>query len=283
MRRRSMARRMRTDIAFLIPFLTCVLAPFEAIGQVVPSAVDQDLTNARVLYIASCARCHGVDGGGGEGPPLARPQLPRAPDDETLMRIMEDGIPGTGMPGTWWLSAVETEQIARYIRSLAPSRPEDVETLPGDAIRGRAIYERAGCGACHTVRGFGTARGPDLTTVGARRGAGYLREAIVDPAAALPRGLTAVQPGFVDYLLVRVVDENGDAVLGMRLNEDSYTIQLKDAAGVVRSFYKPGLRALERQFDRSLMQGYGETLTAAEIDDLVAYLATLTSRPRGIS
>jgi putative heme-binding domain-containing protein len=145
-------------------------------------------------------------------------------------------------------------------------------------------FERGRCAGCHTVGGFGTARGPDLTAVGLRRGSQYLREAILNPAAALPRGQTAMPRDFVDYLMVRVVAEDGTEVRGTRVNEDTYTIQIKDARGVVHSFYKPALRELDKQFDRSLMRGYRDTFTDEEVDDLVSYLMTLTGpAPRLIS
>ena len=81
---------------------------------------------------------------------------------------------------------------------------------------------------------------------------------------------------FLDYLMVRVVDGDGNEVLGMRMNEDTYTIQLKDRLGNLHSFYKPALRELERQFDRSLMRSYRDRFTDEEVDDLVSYLMTLT-------
>jgi putative heme-binding domain-containing protein len=248
------------------------------------SGQDEALADGRVHYIASCARCHGVDGGGGEGPPLARARLDRAPDDEALVRIIRGGIPGTAMSGSWWLSPGESTEVARYVRSLAPRGPDEMEPLTGDPSRGRALFETEGCARCHTIGGFGTARGPDLTTVGARRGAAHLRDALIDPAAALPRGMTAMPSDFVDYLVVRVVDGAGGEVRGMRMNEDSYTIQVKDARGVMHSFQKEALRSLDREFDRSLMQSYADRLTDAQIEDLVAYLASLDGRAlRGIS
>ena len=89
---------------------------------------------------------------------------------------------------------------------------------------------------------------------------------------------------FVDYLVIRVVDANGDEVRGMRMNEDSYTLQIRDARGVLHSFYKPALRELEREFDASLMRSYRDSLTDEEVEDLVAYLASLTGADlRGIS
>lgn len=234
----------------------------------------QDLAQGRVHYMASCARCHGVTGGGGEGPPLARAVLPRAPDDEALISLMTLGIPGTAMGASRWLSREELRLVAGYVRSLAPSGGGG--TPAGDADHGRALFEGSGCAGCHTIRGFGTARGPDLTSVGARRGPAYLRESILDPGAALPRGHTAMPRDFVDYLMVRVVDGAGNEVRGMRMNEDSYTIQLKDGRGSLHSFYKPDLRQLEKLFDRSLMRSYRDTFADAEVDDLVSYLMTLT-------
>lgn len=275
----------RTWTLLLAALLAGGLASPQRLAAQEPDADGvEDLEKGRGHYVASCAPCHGVQGGGGEGPPLARAQLMRAPDDRALARIVLGGLPGSSMSGSWWLSPDEVAQVVRFVRSLAPSGPDEVALLTGDPARGRALYEAEGCADCHTLRGFGTARGPDLTTVGARRGPGHLREALTDPAAALPRGMTAMPSDFVDYLIVRVVDADGRQVRGMRMNEDTYTLQLKDARGVLRSFYKPDLRELEREFDRSLMQSYRDRLSEEEIEDLVAYLATLTGAAlRGIS
>jgi len=276
--------RARTRSAELLSLLVLLTPAQLAVAQAPATSADQELAAGRTAYIASCARCHGVDGGGGEGPPLARARLPRAPDDEALIRIMVDGIPGSGMSGSWFLSADELQNIAGYVRSLAPSGADEVDHLTGDPSRGRLLYESEGCDECHTVGGFGTSRGPDLSTVGARRGPSHLRESILDPASALPRGLTAMPTDFVDYLVVRVVDAGGRQMRGMRMNEDSYTIQVKDRQGVLHSFYKPDLLELEKEFDRSLMRSYRDRLSEEEVEDLVAYLAALTGTGlRGIS
>jgi cytochrome c oxidase cbb3-type subunit 3 len=275
----GLASRFAVAVAGVLAIL-----PTYASAQRTSQAADEPLQRGRMHYVASCARCHGVNGGGGEGPPLAVASLPRAPDDESLIRLMSQGILGTAMPGSRWLSEEELRLVARYVRSLAPSGGDTVEPPRGDAERGRVIFERERCAGCHTVGGFGTGRGPDLTAVGARRGAAYLREAVLEPGAALPRGGTAMPNDFAAYLVVRVVDEDGNEVRGMRMNEDSYTIQIKDARGVVRSFYKPALRELEKQYDRSLMRSYRDSLTDEEMEDLVSYLMTLRGpRSRMIS
>jgi len=57
--------------------------------------------------------------------------------------------------------------------------------------------------------------------------------------------------------------------------EDSFTIVLKDAAGKLHGLSKPDLRSLEKEPGKSLMPSFTDTLSAAQMDDLVAYLATL--------
>lgn len=266
----------------LFGLVLCALtASGTAAQDPVPS--EEELAQGKVHYVASCARCHGVNGGGGEGPALARQVLPRAPDDASLMGLAAGGIPGTAMTGSWWLSETELTQVARYVRSLAPAGPADAATLAGDPVAGASLFEDANCTRCHTLNGFGTSRGPDLTTLGLRRGADFIRQAIVDPGAALPRGMTEIPPGFVDYLVVRVVDGEGNEIRGARMNEDSYTIQIRDGRGTLHSFYKPGLRTLEKQFDRSLMRSYRDRFTDQELDDLVAYLASLGQPAQGVS
>lgn len=254
--------------------LVLLVSLLGAPGLGIAQAGDEE-TPGKAVYIANCARCHGVQGGGGEGPPLTRARLPRAPDIPSLIAIMAEGIPGTGMSAMWYLTEVEMVQVAEYVRSLAPSNPGDLEPLPGDPSAGRLLFESSGCGGCHTIGGFGTARGPDLSAVAARRGAPHLRQAILDPAASFPRGQTGITTEFIDYLVVRVVDSKGNQVRGARLNEDSYTIQIKDLDGAIHSFYKPDLREIEKEFGQTLMPSFRGQFSDDELDDLVAYLATL--------
>jgi putative heme-binding domain-containing protein len=232
------------------------------------SAQDEDaLVRGRKLFDSHCARCHNMGGTGGEGPSLARPTLRHAADEEALVKVIQEGIEGTDMPGTWQISENEIRQIAAYVRSLGR-----VESTPlsGDRERGRAVFEGAsGCGSCHMVEGEGGILGPDLSDVGLRRGADYLRESLVSPGAAvLPQ-----------YLQVRARTGSSQEVVGVRMNEDSFTIQLRDLAGRIHSLSKLELESLEKAFGESLMPSYGTELSASELEDLVAYLASLRGEP----
>lgn len=167
------------------------------------------------------------------------------------------------MPGAWQMTDREIGQVADYVRALGRT---DVVKLRGDQAKGKEYYEtKGGCAACHIVRGRGGILGPDLTDIGSRRSPAYLREALIDPGAAVPEG----------FLVVSVSTRDGKKMRGIRANEDSFTIQLRDSNNVYHSFRKSDLTDLKKEFDVSLMPGYRDVLAAKEIDDLVSYLAGL--------
>ena len=222
-----------------------------------------DLLQGARLYQVHCALCHGPKGEGSRGPVLAKPNLTRAPDDAALIKILDEGIRGTEMPGADALSDREKRQTAAYVRSLGKVV---VKPVPGDAVRGAAIYNGKGnCRGCHSIHGEGGVAGPDLAVIGDSRSAAYLRESIVNPGAAVPEG----------YLLVTVTPNSGQRVTGMRLNEDSFSIQLRDSAGHIYSFLKSELAQIEEPRGRSPMPSYEGQLSDAELTNLVAYLASL--------
>ena len=73
------------------------------------------------------------------------------------------------------------------LTAVAASRAAlETEGLPVLARRGLEVYEDQGCAACHTARGTGGAGGPDLTTIGRRRDASWLRAFVRDPSATNP-------------------------------------------------------------------------------------------------
>jgi putative heme-binding domain-containing protein len=174
----------------------------------------------------------------------------------------------------WQLNDRDLVQVAAYVRSLGNVAPE---VLPGDAARGRGLFEGKGaCTACHIVRGEGSGLGPDLTDVGARRGGAHLRESLLDPGASRPERVVFGKPrSFATYLVVEALTQDGREITGQRVNEDSFTIQLREADGTFHSLRKADLASFDKPPDRSPMPTYRDTLTPAEIDDLVAWLASL--------
>jgi len=247
-----------------------VAVPARAAGQSAPASPD--LLQGKKLFEGMCARCHGMEGTGDEGPSLARPTLTRAGDDSALRAVIRDGIPDGGMPRVRRLTDNELDQLVAYVRSLGRTA-----TAPatGNAERGRAIYARLGCASCHIVGGQGGSFGPDLTEIGASRGSAYLRQSFLGPAETLPRGSPVPGRGFVEFLPVRVVTADGREVRGVRINEDPFTIQLRDMSNRFHSFRKSETKEIDKEFGKSMMPSFRGKLTDAEVDDLVAHLSNL--------
>ncbi|WP_420635134.1 c-type cytochrome [Candidatus Palauibacter sp.] len=245
-----------------------------AMAQDPLEVTEAGLARGEVFYQAHCGRCHGMLGQGGEGPSLARPTLPRAPDHASLVEVIRRGIPGTGMPGTRGnlLPDLETDLVAAYVLTLGE---DAVVEVAGNARRGGEVFATAGdCYSCHVIEGHGTGIGPELTGIGVRRGVEYLYASLRAPEAELPVSRRGLLRGFRRYLPVRAVTREGRVITGMRVNEDAFTIQLRSISGRTVSLRKDDLVELEKQFDHSLMPAV-DNMTEADVDDLVAYLAGL--------
>jgi cytochrome c oxidase cbb3-type subunit III len=220
-----------------------------------------DPAAGKKIFESQCALCHGQSGGGGRGPGLNRPKLGKAPDDEALRKVISEGIQPE-MPGAWQLHPREVASVAAYVRSLGAVPPE---ILPGDPVRGERVYQSKGCAGCHMVAGKGEGFGPELTAIGTRRNGAYLRQTLLKPAASLPEG----------FLYVTAETRAGETVRGIRVNEDSFTIQVQDARGRFHSFRKSELKDVRRLKNETPMPSFEGVLSASELDDLVAYLAGL--------
>ncbi|MGB2623302.1 MAG: c-type cytochrome [Candidatus Acidiferrum sp.] len=217
------------------------------------------------LFERHCALCHGLDGNGGRGPALNRVHLAHAPDDAALKAVIEDGIP-PNMPEGWFLDEQDVANLAAFVRSLSKIAPEQIR---GNPARGAAVYARSGCGGCHILNGMGAGYGPELTGIGERRGAVFLKKAISNPASALPD----------DFLFVKATTDTGETTEGIRVNEDTFTIQIKDGQGNYHSFRKQGLKVLRKLRGQTPMPGFEGVLSAADMQDLVAYLASQRGNP----
>ncbi|NKB32667.1 MAG: c-type cytochrome [Pseudomonadales bacterium] len=232
----------------------------------------QAMEGGEQLFQTHCARCHGILGEGGEGPSLKRPQLNHAADDTALLTVITGGIPGTGMPGSWMLSAADAQQLVTYVRALG-ELPD--EPMPGDPAAGEIVYDAAGnCASCHILNGIGEGIGPQLNGVGARRNAEYLRRSVTSPEVEQPKVVDRFRGTLNAFLTVRIVSEYG-SYEGMRVNEDAFTVQMRDLAGDFYSFEKAELISYDKAFGHSFMPGYASVLSETQIDDVVSYLMTL--------
>lgn len=212
------------------------------------------------LYTRQCALCHGPQGDLVDGVDLRRGQFRNVQSDADLQAIITGGAAGGRMPA-FDLDEDELSGVIAYIR--AGFDPEGVAVRIGDPDRGEALFEGEGrCSDCHRVHGVGPRTAPDLSDIALRRTPASLQLNLVDPAAAL---LPSNRP-------VRLVTRNEEVINGRRLNEDTYTVQLIDSDGQLRSLVKEELVSFEIATTPSKQP---TSLSSDEVADVVAYLLTL--------
>ena len=159
------------------------------------------------------------------------------------------------MPQIW--------QLVAFVRTLGQVQQSK---STGDPRHGKQIYAGKGsCARCHAVAGHGGAIGPDLTDVGARLERDSIRNALLAPEASIPR----------DFMQVRLVTKDGQRLTGVRVNEDSFSIQIRDLSNQFHSLWKSELNELVKESNHSPMPSYSKTLSPEELDDVVAYLESL--------
>jgi putative heme-binding domain-containing protein len=233
---------------------------------------------SRNLFQAHCAGCHGPSGEGSRGPALNVSTLQHANDLDSLVILLRRGIPGTEMPAL--ASEVVGDDalrgLAAYVLGL---RVNTKAAASGPAGRGAELVRTKGkCLGCHRVSGEGDGLGPDLTDIGRQRDSQWLRRALTEPEADIYDSFGGYRWAILmpdNYLLVDLTTRSGDHVSGSRLNEDAFSIQIRDQQGRIRSFLKEELTELNKRWGKSPMPSYKNVFSADELDDVVAYLASL--------
>jgi cytochrome c oxidase cbb3-type subunit III len=235
----------------------------ETVPETNPHTTGIDVEQGRHLFDGRCVGCHGKGGVGDRRSNLAHPTLAHVSDDASLFRVIRRGIPGTEMPSTHLATDREIWQLAAYVRSLGR---QPMENVVGNAAAGESLFRgKAGCLGCHPVGFEGGRMGPILSNIGARRGAAYLRQTLLDPESRERK----------DFGFIEISPKGGARVRGMRVNEDTQSIQLRDLSGKLHSYWKDELAEFKYLTGKTPMPSVTALLDDAELNDLIAYLTTL--------
>jgi cytochrome c oxidase cbb3-type subunit 3 len=211
-----------------------------------PPATPESIAQGKKIFDGTCAVCHGVWG----------------------------GVIGSGMPNFSYLGQDKIWDVVDYVSTLGQSNGG---TVTGNAQKGKEVYDSNGCASCHSIDGEGGSSGPDLSNIGALRSASFLRDEILNPGANKPTGEPGLpsRAAYEAYRMYRVTLANGKTVTGMRVNESSFSLQLRDAQGNIISVNKLTAKNIEELPGKSFMPSYKGKLSDEQVNDLVAYLASL--------
>ena len=232
--------------------------------EVNPHANDpQAAESGRWTFRILCGSCHGIHAEGGRGPDLTRGVYSAGDQDKDLFNVIARGVPGSEMPPYGErLDADATWRLVAYIRSAAKHETESVD---GNAEAGEKVFWGKGaCGQCHRVSAKGSGIGPDLTRIGRLRSLKYLKASIVKPDADITPG----------YGTIKVVSKDGTTISGVERGIDNFSAQFIDLSGKYHSVVVEEVSSIARD-PRSLMPSYEKSLSARELNDLLAYLLTL--------
>ena len=152
-------------------------------------------------------------------------------------------------------------------QSRGPSerKSPSASELAGDPVAGKAIFDRAGnCLSCHRVGATGSVLGPNLSHIGALVSREELQDKLLNPpVTAAPKNR-----------VYEIVTDDGKAIKGKLLNQGPFSLQMLASDGRLVAFRRSQIRA-GHFIDPPRMPSYRGKLTSTQIDDLVAYLASL--------
>jgi cytochrome c oxidase cbb3-type subunit 3 len=212
-----------------------------------------------------CGGCHGTRGEGGQGeghgPNLVTSWEVRRASDARLKGFIHDGISGTAMP-PFRLPDEQIVELAAFVRSL--NAPASSVPVPGDTAAGKAIFTgKGGCVSCHMIQGQGGYLGPDLSNVGGTLRLDELRNAV------LKRGTI---PG-AGYRPVMIQIAGQAPLKGVVRHESQWSMQVLDERGNLHLLHGPEMKNAVVMEKSWMPDDYGRRLTAAELNNLIAYLS----------
>ena len=111
-----------------------------------------------------------------------------------------------------------------------------------------------------------------------------MRQSLLDPEAETPENFAQYRKVIYmpdNYLRVRAVTADGRQITGARVDEDTFTIQIRDDDASIYSFRKDELKELHKDWGKSPMPSYRGVFSQSELDDVIAYLSALTAALTG--
>jgi alcohol dehydrogenase (cytochrome c) len=216
------------------------------------------------LFNSTCAACHGTGATGGRGPNLTSGRFLHGGSDYEIFTTIRGGVAGTEMPSFSTLPADDVWRLVTYIKSLNGGGNRG-DVASGDAGAGEEIFFGAGnCTSCHEVNGRGRDLASDLSAEG-QNNAAAIRTGVMH--AARPR------PGLRPRLLT-VTLKDGRKFSGLTRAEDSFSLDLEQADGKLVMFDAKDIASKTEAGSITP----ASTLSAKQVNDVVAYLAGLKQR-----
>ena len=165
-------------------------------------------------------------------------------------------------PGDPAAAPAETVAKLGYDQSLAA-----VLNARGDVARGKELFTRQGCVACHTVAPDEPPKGPFLGGIATRYSRGELFESIHKPSARIAQGFET------QWFKTR-----GDVLEGFVTREAGEEIEIRDVNGKTILLKKPDVKARGTRQKSVMPEELVANLSPTDVASLIAFLESLKAK-----
>lgn len=162
---------------------------------------------------------------------------------------------------------VDLEKIKNKEGQVGNSSIEDVllaiAKLPGDPVKGKAIFTSQGCFACHSIKKGEKMKGPFMGQVGSIMNREQIAESILKPDASISQGFATV-----------MISAKGDKTyMGFITEETATKVVMRNIVGEVFNIKATDILS-RKEMDSSMMPaGLANSLSYEELASLVTFLS----------
>jgi putative heme-binding domain-containing protein len=162
---------------------------------------------------------------------------------------------------------VDLEKIKNQKGQVGKSSIEDVllaiAALPGNPAKGKALFARQGCVACHSISQGEKMKGPFMGQIGSIMNREQIAESILKPDASISQGFATV-----------MITAKGDKTyMGFITEETSEKIVMRNIAGEVFTIKAADILTRKEMETSMMPAGLANSLSYEELASLVTFLS----------
>ena len=177
--------------------------------------------------------------------------------DDALISVLTEAA-GLNREG----SRITAKEMAAFVQEIRSQ---------GDSRRGAEIYAKSelSCAVCHAIAGQGGDIGPDLSSLGTAQPVEFILGAVLEPNKEVKEG----------YIAFEITTTSGDVHHGYIARESPQEVVMRDIALRDEVRLRKDNIASRVQRGSAMPPGLADTLTRAELRDLIRFLSELGRSP----
>ncbi|QDK82096.1 c-type cytochrome [Spirosoma sp. KCTC 42546] len=162
---------------------------------------------------------------------------------------------------------VDLEKIRNQKGQIGKSSIEDImlamAKLPGDAVKGKALFTQQGCIACHSITKGETMKGPFMGQIGSIMNREQIAESILKPNASISQG----------FATVLITAKGNKSYTGFITEESANRVVLRTITGEVFTIKASDILSRKEMETSMMPDGLANALSYEEFASLITFLS----------